>query len=218
MDKAECTDEVHRLLEEADVVEDGEQQRSLLRSANTLAENCVRLNPDNVTAWCAAGLAAYHSIGVDPDPGLHNRVERYLTRALELDEDHQFARLFLGHEYYDEGKYDMALSHFERVAQPYFVGIKQEWRALKIRELILCCKLRLGYPVSISSIRKVIDDTVQGWPEDAMLPWELAATIAQTKDSKIWRNINRTEVVRLFLYLVKQLNLHGCLADYIAEF
>src|SRR5262245_21929668 len=152
MDKSECIDEVHRLLDEAVVVEEKEQQRTLLRSASTLAENCVRLHPDSSSAWYAAGLAAYKSIGIEPDPALHNRVELYLTRALELDQDDQFARLFLGHEYFDEGKYDMALSHFERLSQPYFVGIQQEWRALKIRELILCCKLRLGYPVSSSSL------------------------------------------------------------------
>src|SRR5262245_53479043 len=140
MAKIECLHRVLRLLSEADeaeAVEDRQQQRTLLCSATTLAENCVRLHPDNANAWYVAGVAAYDSIDLDPDPALHKRVELYLTRAIELDENHQFARLYLGHEYFDQGKYDIALSNFERVTQPYFVGIHQKWRALKTRELIL---------------------------------------------------------------------------------
>ena len=68
-------------------------------------------------------------------------VVKNLKRAIELDENHSFSNLYLGHYYFDVQKYVEAIRFFEKLDSNFFCQIDQEWRNLKNQELILCCKI-----------------------------------------------------------------------------
>src|SRR5262249_32529652 len=122
---------------DADSFESEEQSSAALAFARKLAQECIQAYPEDPDCWYVAGLAMYNSFAVDESYG--DQVERCLQKSLSLNNEHQFARLYLGHYYYDTGRYEDALSHFENVTDSYFLSANKEWRVLKLHELILCC-------------------------------------------------------------------------------
>jgi len=75
---------------------------------------------------------------------IRQAIEFHFKTAKQLAPSDPFPSLYLGHFYFDEGRYAEALSLFQRVDENYFEDIGQRWRILKNRELILCCQLYLG--------------------------------------------------------------------------
>lgn len=71
-------------------------------------------------------------------------VTRHLRNALQLDPDHKFARLYLGHHYFDRRQFAEALEILSTFHAREFSSFDQSWRDAKVSELILCCTLRLG--------------------------------------------------------------------------
>ncbi|MDZ7644951.1 MAG: hypothetical protein U5K76_12515 [Woeseiaceae bacterium] len=54
-----------------------------------------------------------------------------------------FAHMYLGHEYFDTCQYPQALAEFSKVDLHRISEAQRPWRAAKMNELIICCKLRL---------------------------------------------------------------------------
>jgi tetratricopeptide (TPR) repeat protein len=213
----ELIDDIENCLAQAVLSESREQRDTALAEARELAEKCVLANPDNPSCWFMAGLATYDSFAVDESYG--SQVESYLKRALELDNKHQFARLYLGHYYYDIGRYEDALSHFERITEDYFLLADKAWRILKLHELILCCKLRLSRSdINVDSFRSLIQEFDRSHPDDVPVPLEMAETLAETKESPVWQIVNRTQVLRLFIDFVEKQGFKEALQHYIVAF
>lgn len=204
-------------LAQASISENPESRDDALASARELAEKCVLAYPDDPDCWFAAGLTIYDSFALDETYG--NQVEQYLKRSLKLDENHQFARLYLGHYYYDVRRYEDALSHFEKVTDSYFLSANKEWRILKLHELILCCKLRLNHSdINIDKFSSLVQEFDHSLPEDVPVPLELAVTLAETKASPIWQRINRAQVLKLFVSFIERQSFKETLQDYVAAF
>lgn len=204
-------------LAQASSSDSAEARDKALASARELAEKCVLAYPDDSGCWFVAGLAMYDSFAVDEAYG--NQAEQYLKRSLKLDDNHQFARLYLGHYYYDSGRYEDALSHFEKVTDSYFLSANKEWRILKLHELILCCKLRLNHSdINIDRFSSLIQEFDHSLPEDVPVPLELAVALVETKASPIWQRINRAQVLRLFVSFIERQNFKETLQDYVAAF
>jgi len=201
-------------LDQADISESVEQSGAALASAREVAEECVHDYPEDPDCWFMAGVAMYNSFAVDE--GYGDRAEHYLKRSLSLNNEHQFARLYLGHYYYDIGRYEDALSHFERITDDYFLRANKAWRILKSHELILCCKLRVSRSeINLDSFRSLIQEIDLSDPVDVPVPLEMAATLAETKESPVWQTVNRTQVVRLFVDSVERHGFKEALRDYI---
>jgi tetratricopeptide (TPR) repeat protein len=204
-------------LAQASVSDSAEARDNALASARELAEKCVLAYPDDSDYWFVAGLAMYDSFVVDEAYG--NQAEQYLKRSLKLDDNHQFARLYLGHYYYDAGRYEDALFHFEKVTDSYFLSANKEWRILKLHELILCCKLRLNHSdINIDRFNSLIQEFDQIPPEDVPVPLEMAVTLVETKASLIWQRINRAQALKLFVSFIERQSFKETLQDYVAAF
>src|SRR5262245_54615179 len=108
---------IEDLLAQADASENAEQSGAALASARELARACVQAYPEDPNCWFIAGLAMYYSFAVGEDYG--NQAEHYLKRSLCLNNEHQFARLYLGYYCYDVRHYKDALLHFEKVRSSY---------------------------------------------------------------------------------------------------
>jgi tetratricopeptide (TPR) repeat protein len=74
----------------------------------------------------------------------NDKVARHLQNALEIDPDHKFALLYLGHHYYDRRQFADALDVLSSFQDREFSALGQGWRDSKVSELILCCMLQLG--------------------------------------------------------------------------
>ena len=205
---------IEDLLAQANIFESAERRGASLASARKIAEECVQDYPEDPDCWFMAGLAMYKSFAVDEDYG--DRAEHYLKRSLSLNNEHQFARLYLGHYYYDIGRYEDALSHFERITDDYFLQANKAWRVLKLHELILCCKLRLSCSeINLDSFRSLIQEIDRSDPDDVPVPLEMAETLAEAKESPVWQTVNRTQVVRLFIDFVEKQDFKEALRHYI---
>lgn len=77
--------------------------------------------------------------------------QKWLNQALKLDNNnhlHHYARLYLGHFYFDTKSYAEALKEFSQIPPGKFESYNQKWRELKLLELILCCEIYLAKDVT----------------------------------------------------------------------
>ena len=126
--------------------------------------------PDDPEASYLAGLCAYYADDT-------SATRRYLTRALSLQPGHAFARLYLGHQLYDEGRFGDALEAFERVDGSVFLDFGQHWRSLKLDELRLCCRLYLGDANLASHVARLAKAYRESAEEDKALPAEIVECV-----------------------------------------
>jgi hypothetical protein len=211
-----CARSVESLLAEADVAQSAGHRWVLLARAREMADGCLQAAPDDPDAWFIAGLASYDSLAAGEALGA--QVEEYLTHALKLDSKHQFARLYLGHYKYDTGHYEDALSQFIRTDQGFFSSLGQQWRLLKLHELVLCCKINLGSSdVDLASFRSLFDEYLSAPDEDVPVPMELATTLQRTARAPIWRHVSREEVLRRFIAVVREIGYYDELRAYLED-
>ncbi len=70
-------------------------------------------------------------------------VEFLYRKSLELDNQNEFCKYYYGFLLYDHKSYQKSISIFESIDFNFFTSIDQEWRKLKIEELIICSILYL---------------------------------------------------------------------------
>jgi tetratricopeptide (TPR) repeat protein len=207
---------VEALLADADATESAMEREHALASARALAEKCVAANPDQPDCLFIAGLAMYNSFTVDENYG--PEAEAYLTSALKLDGNHQFANLYLAHYYYDIGRYEEALAHFKKLKNKFLSSANQKWRLLKVHELVLCCKAHLNNEeLDTNSFLSLLRDYDSAAPEDVPVPLELASTLVRTKGSSLWRRVDRNRVITKFLDLLDRKGFSDAMRQYISE-
>jgi tetratricopeptide (TPR) repeat protein len=176
------------------------------RSAPSLAERAELLQQarESVTGGmksegdCAflnylAGSVMYESFCIDEQYGA--KAEEYFIEAHRLDPDHQFTRLYLGHYYYDTAHYQKALEYFASVDEQYFISLGQQWRVLKLHELILCCRLFIGdTELTANDFETLKNEYLANPSEDVPVPAELLDAFRKTAGSSLWSGLNRSEV------------------------
>ncbi len=107
-------------------------------------------------------------------------IESHFKAALHLAPAYPFPSLYLGHFYFDEGRYTEALPIFQKMPEDYFEQIGQRWRILKNRELVLCCRLYLNPgEVDISELEALCQAYVEADQEEAPVPTEIVTCVAK---------------------------------------
>ena len=132
------TSDPFALIESAESIDDLDVKRAALMAAiKLLATKCNKSAEDSY----ALGYAWY----LMPDDTKEREVEtlRHLTEAVHLQPKHSYARLYLAHFYFDTSKYALALPTLTDFNTDEFTAHGQDWRDVKVAELILCCVLEL---------------------------------------------------------------------------
>ena len=135
--------EIENILEDAEnaiqkaaLQEPGEAQTTLLATIKML-KTFIEKQPD-ARIFYALGCCWYDMPYESPERILN--VKMWLTRALEMNPSHHFARLYLGHYFFDNREYGIAHELFCKIPYGYFKNYHQEWRDIKRQELVLCCE------------------------------------------------------------------------------
>jgi hypothetical protein len=164
--------------DDAVVAADGEPQHRRFEEARRTAEEVVRRFPAEADAHHVAALCWYDSPAI-PAEQRDAQVLPHLTRALELDPEHRFARACLACQHFDRGRWEQSLASLEVHDHAFFESIGQRWRNLKSDELRLACRLRLSSASVSPADVEVLAGRVLGSEEvDRPVPLELARTVA----------------------------------------
>ena len=190
---AEDIEKVVELLDAARSAPSLAERAELLQQARESVTGGMKSEAESAFLNYLAGSVMYESFCIDDRYGA--KTEEYLLAAHRLDPDHQFARLYLGHYYYDTGQYQKALEYFASVDEQYFISLGQQWRVLKLHELILCCRMFLGDPKLTESDFEALKKEYLSTPsEDVPVPGELLDAFRKTAGSSLWSRLNRSEV------------------------
>jgi tetratricopeptide (TPR) repeat protein len=195
--------EAERLSLEAICQNDETAQSRLLAEARSVLHNALDGEPNNPDLHHMLGLCWYD----DPERSdkIRQAIEFHFKTAKHLAPSYPFPSLYLGHFYFDEGRYAEALPLFQQVDESYFEDIGQRWRILKNRELILCCQLYLTPgDIADSELETMCMVYEKADEEDRPVPREIVACVAtltnisQEKKSAMAGRI--TELIRSLGY------------------
>lgn len=103
------------------------------------------------------GLAQlwYHS---PESPNWMQETERYLKESLDADPANEWARMAQSLLLFEAGRFAEALVSASKVDRSRFVSNRLwHWRLLKLDEVMLACRSRLGEPVSEGEWRDLIN-------------------------------------------------------------
>ena len=155
-----------------------EAKSRLLDDARAAVEKALIADPHNSDLHHALGLTWYHEPAWSDEA--RQSVVHCFRKALELESGHQFASLYLGHFYFDEGQYEEALDFFSRADESYFENLGQHWRVLKNRELVLCCRLYLKLnEAGLNEIDQLCTAYEAADNENWMPPTQIVVCLAQ---------------------------------------
>lgn len=139
--------------ENSDLYKRKSTQLKHLSMAKDLVEDCLVERPENYRCWYLLGLIWYNFSFGSEERNLN--CEKALKNAINIKPDDNWANMYLGHLYFDQRKFDIALTQFEKLNSKYFDELDLHWRVLKYEELILCCRFFLNFEqVDYSEIEK----------------------------------------------------------------
>lgn len=118
--------------------DEGEDRRRLLAIAARSAHAAVQLDPDDAENHHLVGWVLYFTDG----RGARDALEAF-EKALELDPQHAWARLYRAHCLHDLGRFAAAVTAYGEVDPAAFVG-HAAWRMELLREQQADCMLRAG--------------------------------------------------------------------------
>jgi Tfp pilus assembly protein PilF len=104
-------------------------REGMLRHARGFFEVAVEHHPDSAEAAACMGYAT-HRLG-DEETALY-----WLRRALDIEETHMEARIYLGNLLYDRGEYEASLFHFERTDPTEHFDELALWRAVELKKSV----------------------------------------------------------------------------------
>ena len=190
---AEDIDKVVELLDAARSAPSLAERAELLQQARECVTSGMKSEGDSAFLNYLAGSVMYESFCIDEQYGA--KAEEYFLKAHLLDPDHQFTRLYLGHYYYDTAQYQKALEYFASVDEQYFISLGQQWRVLKLHELIMCCRLFIGDTELTANDFETLKNEYLATPsEDVPVPGELLNAYRKTARSSLWSRLNRSLV------------------------
>src|SRR6187551_1397736 len=104
-------------------------REGLIEESREYFETAARQTPDSAEAVSCIGYAQ-HRLGDDES------AIATLRRALQLDEDHTEARIYLGNIFYDRGDYEAALYHLDRTSPSDHWDELGIWRLVELKKTI----------------------------------------------------------------------------------
>jgi len=130
------------LLEKSQIEENDFSANELIREAIDLLSNKNKSSDKDAFDYYVLGYAWY-LLRIESDERCYN-VENNFKLSIEKNTENNWPKLYLGHYYFDIGEYENALAFFSSVKGDEFLEFDQVWRLLKLKELIICCKLYLN--------------------------------------------------------------------------
>ena len=126
------------------LIERAESTNDLAAKRAALTEAIVRL-PTTAAKPAELAYALGYAWYLMPEHTEERRAltHQHLTEALRLEPNHLYARLYLAHHYFDIDQFALALPLLVEFDAKEFSALGQEWRDVKVAELILCCLLGL---------------------------------------------------------------------------
>ena len=193
--------EAERLSLEAICQEDETAQSRLFAEARSALHDALAGEPDNPHLHHMLGLCWYDDHARSDK--VRQAIEFHFKAAKQLAPSYPFPSLYLGHFYFDEGRYAEALPLFQQVDENYLEDIGQRWRILKNRELILCCQLYLSTgDIADSELEAICMAYEKAGGEDRPLPLEITicvATLTNISQEK------KTAMARIIIELIRRL-------------
>ncbi len=104
-------------------------REGMLRHASGFFDLAAKHHPASAEAAAALGYAR-HRLG-EEDAALY-----WLRQALDLDEQHTEARIYLGNLLYDRGEYEASLFHFEQTDPGEHYDELALWRTIELKKSI----------------------------------------------------------------------------------
>jgi hypothetical protein len=108
-------------------------------------ESYVRRFGDHPIAYYGIALVWYHSPELVEWP---ERARRALEQSLRLDPDNGFVRMTQALVFFESGRLEDARRAIALVNREEFLDPKLAWRLLKLDEVDLACRAKLGYPIA----------------------------------------------------------------------
>lgn len=193
-----CLEEIQLILRKLSSAENEEDEKRLLLIGREKSFECLEKNAGDAETNFAVGLVMYNSHTEDKKYGKY--AVEYLRKTLEINPKHELSKLYLGHYFYDIKDYEKALTYFQNIDKDFFTKINQNWRTLKLNELILCCKIFLSdSSISLQDFNKLENEYLRADSEDVLVPFELAQAIYQTKNQLIWKRLD-LQLVKLWFW------------------
>ena len=104
-------------------------REGLIEESREYFETAAQQSPDSAEAVSCIGYAQ-HRLG-DDESAIGT-----LRRALNLDEDHTEARIYLGNIFYDRGDYEAALYHLDRSTPDDHWDELGIWRLIELKKMV----------------------------------------------------------------------------------
>lgn len=111
--------------------------------------------------------------------------EGYFLKSLELDSDNMFCQYYYGFYLYDTKNVDKAFLIFNQIDLCHLEEIGQLWRAIKIKEMVVCCKLSskdLENEIKVKKLSeffKMYNDYVEKDEENLNYPLDIIKCIGE---------------------------------------
>lgn len=176
-----------------------------LNIAKGLVEECLEEKPDDYLCWYLLGLIWYN-FSFDSKERSEN-CEKALKKAIEFRPDYNWSNMYLGHLYFDQRKFKLALSQFEKLSSEYFKELDLYWRVLKYEELILCCKLYLNFDeVEFSEVEKYGKSCEKWIDRDLIFPLEIMRCIVELSENKNTDKLKLKAIVSRLKNMLKKTN------------
>lgn len=110
-------------------------------------------------------------------------IESELRGVLKFDQTNTTARLHLGHWYYDCREYADAIRELEQVDVNEYVRAGQQWRAVKIQELLLAARLQCGrIEESLAELDGLLQKIRSTPPDELAVPTELVLALVEHRE------------------------------------
>ncbi len=134
------------------------------------------------------------------------------------DPDHPWVALFLGYQFFDDGRYLDAYAELARVDQQYFASIKQQWRNLKTDELLLVALLRGESPrVSFERLKRLTDRYTGVEEIDRPAPAKIVRALSESPNRDRF-DVSSKEVAAEAARLIRGANQCHAFASELAAF
>jgi hypothetical protein len=167
--------EITDLIEKFECEEDDEIANPLIRNIIFLIEQLIETS-ENYYNYYLLGYAWY--ISREESTERINNIKNNLLQSIKLNSNYCWSKLYLGHLYFDIESYDNALMEFKSIKFDDFYEVGQKWRVLKIKELILCCKIYLNNgSFDINELLQLINLYVSTNEIDRPVPLEIITCI-----------------------------------------
>ena len=124
------------------------------------------------------------------DELISHKVEKFLDTAIKLDSNHSMAKLYLGHNYYDNKDYFLAKKIFNSISRNSI----DQYFYIKVLEMSLCCSIKTqSQIVWLEDLESFIQE-IEQCPIEDIHPHSLARAIKGFINSN---SLPDTKIVRL---------------------